>query len=308
MSAEAPPTTTGPGGVIHDLGYQRYAGDRYGRAAIVRALAVYSLRSAFGLGRGARAKIVPIGVFSLMCLPALINAVLVARGGSRAFPYDVYSYPVRVVGMIIFLAAQAPELVSRDLRHRVLPLYFARPLRPADYPLAKLAALITASLIVLDVPVLLLYVSTIVGVHGPGAVGHQTVLLLPGLAVGLLWSVVLATIALAIASFSGRRSIATGTVAGFFFLTWVLSQVLGTVASGPGDAGAAAASTGARVAGLISPFTLLDGVRQWLGGTQPGVVPDPGAAWGIGYALVLLALVAAGLAALVTRYRKVGAA
>src|ERR1700761_2890114 len=261
-----------PAGVIHDLGYQRYAGDRFGRPAIVRALAVYSLRSAFGLGRGARARIVPISVFALMCLPSLINAVLVARGGSRAFPYDAYSYPVRVVGMIIFLAAQAPELVSRDLRHRVLPLYFARPLRPADYPLAKLAALITAALIMLDVPVLLLYVSTIVGVHGPGAVGHQTVLMLPGLAVGLLWSVVLATIALAIASFSGRRAVATGAVAGFFFLTWVLSEVLGTVASGP------------------------------------GVVPDPGGAWGTGYALLLAVLVAAGLAALVTRYRKVGAA
>jgi ABC-2 type transport system permease protein len=307
MPAEALSAKTPPAGVIHDLGYQRYAGDRYGRAAIVRTLAGYSLRSAFGLGRGARAKIVPIGVFTLMCLPALVNAVLVARGGSRAFPYDTYSYPVRVVGMIIFLAAQAPELVSRDLRHRVLPLYFARPLRPADYPLAKLAALITASLIVLDVPVLLLYVSTIVGVHGPGAVWHQTVLLLPGLAVGLLWSVVLATIALAIASFSGRRAIATGAVAGFFFLTWVLSEVLGTVASGPHGPGAVATSTGAKVAGLISPFTLLDGVRQWLGGGL-GVVPDPGGTWGIGYALVLLALVAAGLAALVTRYRKVGAA
>src|SRR6201996_6028650 len=295
-----------PAGVIHDLGYQRYAGDRFGRPAIVRALAVYSLRSAFGLGRGSRAKIVPIGVFALLCLPALINAVLVARGGARAFPYDTYSYPVRVVGMIIFLAAQAPELVSRDLRHRVLPLYFARPLRPADYPLAKLAALITASLILLDVPVLLLYVSTIVGVHGPGAVWHQTVLMLPGLAVGLLWSVVLATIGLAIASFSGRRAIAAGAVASFFFLTWVLSEVLGTVASAPGSA--TVASTGTRVAGLISPFTLLDGVRQWLGGTQPGAIPDPGGVWGAGYALLLIALVMAGLAALLIRYRKVGAA
>src|ERR1700753_2001592 len=246
-----------PAGVIHDLGYQRYAGDRCGRPAIVRALAVYSLRSPFGLGRGSRAKIVPIGVFALLCLPALINAVLVARGGARAFPYDTYSYPVRVVGMIIFLAAPDPAPGG-------VPCSFPRPLRPADYPLAKLAALITASLIVLDVPVLLLYVGTIVGVHGPGAVWHQTLLLLPGLAVGLLWAVVLATIALAIASFSGRRAVATGAVAGFFFLTWVLSEVLGTVASGPGAA--ATASTAAKVAGLISPFTLLDGVRQWLGG------------------------------------------
>jgi ABC-2 type transport system permease protein len=304
MSADLTSGTTT--GVIHDLGYQRYAGERYGRPAIVRTLVGYSLRSAFGLGRGARAKIVPVGMFVLMCLPAVINAFVVARGGSRAFPYDAYSYPVRVVGMTIFLAAQAPELVSRDLRHRVLPLYFARPLRPADYPLAKLAALIIAALIVLDVPLLLLYVSTIVGVHGPGAVWHQTVLLLPGLAYGLLWSVVLATIALALASFSGRRAIAAGAVAGFFFLTWVLSEVLGTVANGPGQA--VTSSTAAHVAGLISPFTLMDGVRLALGGTQPGQVPDPGAAWGSGYALVLIVLVAGGVAALLARYRKVGAA
>ena len=293
-------------GVIHDLGYQRYRGDRYGRAAIVRALAGYSLRSAFGLGRGPRAKIVPVSVFVLLILPAVISAFIVARGGERAFPYDVYSYPVRVVAMTVFLAAQAPELVSRDLRHRVLPLYFARPLRPADYLLAKLTALIAASLIMLDLPVLLLYVGTVVEVHGPGAVWHQTVLMLPGLAVGLLWSVVLATIGLAIASFSGRRAIAAGAVASFFFLTWVLSEVLGTVASAPGSA--TVASTGTRVAGLISPFTLLDGVRQWLGGTQPGAIPDPGGVWGAGYALLLIALVMAGLAALLIRYRKGGAA
>ena len=294
-----------PTGVIHDLGYQRYRGDRYGRAAIVRALAGYSLRSAFGLGRGARAKIVPVAVFAIMCLPAIINAVLVARGGSRAFPYDTYSYSLRVVLMTIFLAAQAPELVSQDLRHRVLPLYFARPLRPADYPLAKLAALIVACLIVLDVPLVLLYVSTIVGVHGGAAVWAQTTALLPGLALGLLWSVVLASIALAIASCSGRRAFAAGGVAGFFFLTWVLSEVLGTVASPPGHT--AVRATGALVAGLVSPFTLLDGVRQWLGGTSPGAVPDPGGLWGAGYALLLLTLVAGSVAGLVSRYRKAGA-
>src|SRR6201994_4608207 len=290
MPADAAPTQTRTG-VIHDLGYQRYTGDRYGRAAIVRTLTGYSLRSAFGLGRGARAKIVPVGAFALMCLPAVINAFIVARGGTRAFPYDLYSYPVRAVAMTIFLAAQAPELVSRDLRHRVLPLYFARPLRPADYPLAKLAALIGACRVMLDVPLILLYVGTIVGVHGPGAVWHQTTLLLSGLALGLLWSVVLATIALAFASFSGRRAFAAGGVAGLFFLTFILSEVLSTIAP--------------KVAGLVSPFALLDGVRMWLGSPNPGPLAAPGGAWGTGYAVLLLALVAAGVAALVARYRAV---
>ena len=51
----------------------------------------------------------------------------------------------------------APELVSRDLRGGVLPLYFSRPLRRTDYALAKLAALITAVLLLLAGPQLLMF-------------------------------------------------------------------------------------------------------------------------------------------------------
>ena len=56
--------------------------------------------------------------------------------------------------MIVFLAAQAPELVSRDLRSHVLPLYFARPISRLDYPLAKLAAFILACLAMIEIPLL----------------------------------------------------------------------------------------------------------------------------------------------------------
>jgi len=75
--------------------------------------------------------------FIAMCLPALVNAFAVARGNSRLFGYDVYTPSLRVALVTIFIAAQAPELVSRDLRSHVLPLYFCRPLRRGDYPLAK---------------------------------------------------------------------------------------------------------------------------------------------------------------------------
>ena len=53
-------TATTRAGVIHDLGYQRYDGPRLGRAQIVRALAWHSFRGAFGFGRGAKAKIIPV--------------------------------------------------------------------------------------------------------------------------------------------------------------------------------------------------------------------------------------------------------
>jgi ABC-2 type transport system permease protein len=318
-------------GVIHDIGYRRYAGRRLGRAQIVRALYGHSLRSAFGIGRGAKAKIVPVITFVVICLPAVVNAVAVARGNGRLVPYDTYAFQLRVVVVIIFIAAQAPELVSRDLRSHVLPLYFCRPLRRLDYPLAKVAAFVTACLAMIEIPLLLLYVGTIAQSHGGSAVWQQTKALIPGLLVGVMWAVLLAAIGLALASLSGRRAYATGAIAIYFFLTWILSGILiavtqrnvvRTVTPPPGAVNpppgappgphklveiTQVATTGAHLSGLVSPFTTLDGVRQWLGGTSPGPVPGVGH-YGVLYGVMLLVLLAAGLGALVARYRKAGAA
>src|ERR671917_542543 len=98
--------------VIHDIGYQRYTGPRLGRGAVFGAIYVHGLRAAYGFGRSAKAKIFPWLVFGIV----------------------------------------APELVSRDLRSGVLPLYFSRPLRAADYIGAKVAAMVTAVWILLAGP------------------------------------------------------------------------------------------------------------------------------------------------------------
>jgi ABC-2 type transport system permease protein len=321
-------------GIIHDIGYQRYTGRRLGRAQIIRALYWHSLRSAFGIGRGAKAKIVPVITFVVICLPAVVSAVSVARGNGRLVPYDTYSPQLRVVVMIIFIAAQAPELVSRDLRSHVLPLYFCRPLRRLDYPLAKLAAFITACLAMIEIPLLMLYLGTIAQSHGGSAIWQQTRAFIPGLLVGLMWAVLLAAIGLALASLSGRRAYATGAIAIYFFLTWILASILiqvtqrnvvrtvapppgfqpppGAPPGAPGKGGGVfqtvvqVPTTAAHLSGLVSPFTTLDGAREWLGGTSPGQVPGVGH-YGPLYGVMLLLLLAASLAGLAARYRKAGA-
>ena len=109
---------------------------------IVRALAWHSLRSAFGFGRGAKAKIFPALLFVLMCLPAVINAVAMARG-RRPAAGPLRHLPVDAPDAGACSSSwrsQAPELVSRDLRNHTLPLYFSRPIARGDYPLAKLVA------------------------------------------------------------------------------------------------------------------------------------------------------------------------
>jgi len=290
-------------GVIHDLGYQHYDGPRLGRPAIVRALAWHSLRSAFGLGRGARAKIVPVLVFVIMCLPAVVNAVTTAGGHGRLFPYDTYVFRLRALMMTIFVAAQAPELVSRDLRSHVLPLYLSRPLRRLDYPLAKFLAFTAACLLLIEIPLLLLYLGTIVNAGGWAAIWAQTRALFPGLLIGALWAVLLAAGGLAIASCTGRRAYATGAIAIYFFLTWTLASILIGVGGGPN--GLAGAPLAARLAGLISPLTVLEGVRQWLGGTSASPVPPPGGLGAV-YGVMLLALLAASLGWLAVRYLRAG--
>jgi ABC-2 type transport system permease protein len=134
---------------------------------------------------------------------------------------------------------------------------------------------------------------------------------------------VLAAISLFLASLTGRRGFATGAVAIFFLLTYVLSQILLQVEtqntinqSGPvqvkggGPAGPIVAGpplpvpTAEKVSGLFSPFTLFDGVRMWLGGTtQADQVPKPGS-FGAVYAVVLLAILVLSLTGLFARYRK----
>lgn len=318
----AGPGLVAPGaGVIHDIGYQTYDGPRFGRGKIAIALCWHSFRSAFGFGRGAKAKIVPVLTFVIMCAPAVINAVIMALGRShtRVIAYDTYAGTLRVLVLLVFIAAQAPELVSRDLRSRVLPLYFARPIRRPDYPAAKYAAFVLACLAMIDIPVLLLYVGTIMQSRGGAAIWAQTRAVIPGLLVGLMWAVVLAAVGLALASVSGRRAFSTGAVAIFLFMTWTLSTVLTKISAatgppGPGSQGVVGAhaaatqvSTAAHLFGLISPFTVVDGVRQWLGGTSPGIVADPGR-YGWAYGGMLLVFLAVSLAALVRRYLSVSVA
>ena len=291
--------TQGAVGVIHDLGYRRYDGPRLGRAQIVRALIWHSFRSTFGIGRGVKAKIIPILAFVAICLPAFVNAFAVARGNPRLFGYDVYTPQFRVVVVTIFIAAQAPELVSRDLRSHVLPLYFSRPIRRGDYPLAKYIALTAALLLLIEVPLLILYVGTISSVKNGHAVWAETRALIPGLGVGLMWAVLMAAIGLVLASLTGRRAYATGIVAISCFLTWTVSEVLIQA-----EGGMYSTSTGARIAGLFSPFNILDGIRIWLGGTNPGLDANPGH-FGPLYGVVGVFLLAACLGGLAARYRKV---
>ena len=72
-------------GTIYDLGYQQYRGARLGRVNAVRNLFTFSFRTAFGLGRGSRSKVIPVIVVSVVMMVAL-GMIFMASATGR--PYD----------------------------------------------------------------------------------------------------------------------------------------------------------------------------------------------------------------------------
>jgi ABC-2 type transport system permease protein len=280
-------------GVIHDIGYQRYDGPRLGRAYASRSLYVHSVRCAFGLGRSAWAKVLPVGLLAIACMAALVLVVV-----NTQLPVQVIDYvgiaSTFTYATTVFVAIVAPELVSTDLRGNLLSLYLSRPLRRSDYALTKLAALATAVFVVLAAPMVILFLgmafSTDDGISG---VFSEAGGMLQGFLAAAIHAVVLAALALPFASLTARRVFATGMIIAVSLLTTPVSGAL--LSFSTGDA--------AYLAGLITPGNLLNGIDRWLfaGGTF-----DVGP-YGPVYGLVAAAIVAVGTACTIWRYQKVKA-
>ena len=243
-------------GVIHDIGYQRYSGPRLGRAAVFVALYQHGLRAAFGLGRSAKAKIFPWLVAGIVMLFGVISAAVDAQTDGRIVLFDYFSFDDSLAWLVIFFAAiVAPELVSRDMRSGVLPLYFSRPLRAADYVGAKVASLATAVWLLLGVPQFIMFLgaafTTTTGARG---VFDELGDLLPGWAYSMLWALMFAGIGLLVASLTGKQAFAAGGIVAVFLMT---TPIVGVLASLP-------SITANSLAGLASPMTLIAGVGEWL--------------------------------------------
>lgn len=282
--------------VIHDIGYQRYSGARLGRAAVFGALYVHGLRAAFGLGRTFKAKIFPWLVVGIVCLVGVIVAAIRAQTGFVVLNYVQFADSMSWL-VIFFVAIVAPELVSRDVRAGVLPLYFSRPLRAVDYVGAKVAALITAVWLVLGGPQLIMFLgAALTTKKGMSGVWHELLDVLPALAYSLLWALVFAAISLLVASVTGKRAFAAGGIVAVFLMT---TPIVGVLSIMPSSAARA-------MAGLASPMTLVGGVGNWLlpVAARPGLSIDR---FGPVYGIEAFTLVAACLFLLLARYRRVAA-
>jgi ABC-2 type transport system permease protein len=293
--------TGSPPDVIHDIGYRNYTGPRLGRGYARTSLFVQSLRGAYGLGRSGKSKVLPMILLGVMCLPALIMVAVAIFADGTDLPVAYTRYAVVLQAVItLFVAAQAPQSVSRDLRFKTTPLYFSRPIERVDYVAAKYAALAAALFLLTAIPLLILYIGALLAKLG---FAHQTAGFAKGLVSVILLSLLFAGIGLVIAAITPRRGFGVAAVIALFVITYA------AVSSVQGVAGAQEHYDVIGWIGLFSPITLIDGFQTWFLGAHsafPQAAGPPNAAAGLAYLLVLVGVIAGTFGLLMRRYRKVG--
>ncbi|MFR9794525.1 ABC transporter permease [Streptomyces sp. MS06] len=285
---------------IHDIGYRGYDGPRLGRSYATRSLYSQSLRGAYGLGRSVKSKVLPMLLFVVMCVPAAIMVAVAVATKAKELPLDYTRYAIVMQAVIsLYVASQAPQSVSRDLRFKTVPLYFSRPIEIADYVRAKYAALASALFVLTAAPLLVLYAGALLAKLD---FADQTAGCAQGLLSVALLSLLFAGISLVIASLTPRRGFGIAAVIAVLIISYGAVSVVQAIAFHQDSTGAVA------WLGLFSPVTLIDGVQSaFLGASSafPGG-QGPTGAQGAVYLLLCLGLVAASYGLLIRRYRKAG--
>jgi ABC-2 type transport system permease protein len=231
-----------PEGEVFDLGYQRYEGDRYGRAQAIRVIARDGVRASLGLGRSVSSKLLPLGLIVLVLLPAVF--VIVIAGFVSSFGGDVDEleldglsnreyYGFAFVTLMLFASMIGPEMFCPDRRNNVLVLYFTRPISPMDYVAARWLGFGAICTAILWLPQILIFFTRAMIADNPfdWMTGHLE--LIPQIAVsGVVIAAFLTTVALAVSSFTDRKPYAAGATLGLLIIMSVIGDILTELVTG----------------------------------------------------------------------------
>jgi ABC-2 type transport system permease protein len=298
----SPSESEAPTGVIHDLGYRPYGGPRLGEGPVAWGFFKTGLRNTYGLGRSARSKVLPMGLLAMMLLPALILVGVLVQArklldlDEQIVAYSTYPLTTQLL-ISVFVAAQAPALISRDLRFRTITLYLARPMRRPVYVLVRLASLTAATFFLIGAPLLLMYVG---GLLADLPLWRETTRFL-GAAVGaLLLAACLSGLAALVSALTIRRGLAVVAVIVVLVVSYTVVATIQGISLETGDRKVG------ELAGLFSPYTLVNGVQVFLfDSPEATTTPPTGTAMGLVYVVTVLVVVLGSIAGLMARYRRV---
>lgn len=280
---------------VHDVRYERYDGPRRGRAAGVLSLARWGMLRSLGARRGWRAKAIPLTLIVLAIAPATIVLGLRGLFADRAtfdiaelLPFSSYQAIVGIV-ILVFSAITTPELLCPDRRDGTLSLYLSTAVSRREYLLGRALAAVGPLLLVTLVPLLVLFLGSMLFADAPVDYLRDNAAALPRIvASGLILAVYYAAVGLAASSLTGRKAFAIGGYLGVLIAPTLVAGLL-SEAGGAGD--------GVRLLSLsVLPIELAG--RLFDDFESPFDVPF--AAWLGAWGLV----VAAAVALLLWRYRR----
>ncbi len=254
-------------GAVYDLGYRPHDGDRLGRGGAFRAMMIDGTRRALGLRRKHLSKVIPWGLITAAIVPAvwIVGLTYVVSGfgledtGPWGDPAEFFEY----IGLLtlIFVALAAPTLLIPDREHGVLAIYASRPVRAADYLLARAATLAGLTALFMLIPQAILYVG-ISGLYFDGMVAGliENGKNLPA-TLGTLAAFVFGfgAPAFLVALFAKRLVIASGVYAMVMMLSLMLAETMPR-------------ATELLVFKLLAPLSVMGhpySVRDWLFDQEP---------------------------------------
>lgn len=297
----------GRGGSIYDLGYRGYEGPRLGRRAAFTSLITHSLRTAYGLGRSVRSKVMPMGLVVLATLPAMLALGMLAifsQFGDQAEVLEAMSpvkystlFPFIWVLVFLFCASQAPELFGRDQQTGVLPMYFSRAVSRLDYAVARMLGLWLALLVLVLAPQIILLIGRVmVSSSLADGLAEELPQLPAAILGGMVVAGLLGSLAAAIASMTSRRAYATIAIIAVYLIPGVFAALLVELETG----------LLGQLAVLLNPLGVLDGLNSFLFGVpSDDPVVDQADIEGWVYAVAAAAWIAGSLLVLARRYQRI---
>ena len=170
-------------------------------------------------------------------------------------------------------------------------------MRRTVYVLVRSASLTVATFVLIAAPLLLMYVG---GLLADLPVARETGRFLGGVVGALLLAACLSGLAAVVAALTVRRGLAVAAVIVVLLVTYTVVATIQGISEESGN------DTVGEVAGLFSPYTLVNGVQVFLfDSPNATVTPPTGTAMGLLYVVAVLVMVIGSLGVLMARYRTV---
>src|SRR5579871_1624697 len=278
---------------IIDRGYQHYDGVRLGQGHSEWVMLRAALLRGLGLRRNFRNKIMPWLLIIIGFLPpVVILGIQIIVGQALASPY-ARLYPRIDVVFILFAGLVAADLICADRRERVISLYFSAPITRLLYVAAQVIGLVLLLLLLTLLPYAILFFGqALLAPAFATFVSDNWTDLRSVLLGGTLIAFFYGTLAMAVASFTDRRTYATGGFLGLVLVTGIAGGLLASPRLQH--------FSGHEWFSLIDLFNLPINATNWLLGKTAELPLD-----GVAYLWGSLAVIVISLALVAWRYLKV---